>query len=245
MPLVSYTPSEHQIWNKLYQRMLPKWERHGTQVFLHGLEKLSLNEAAIPQLPDLNKRLQPLTGFQAIPVEGYIGAIDFFAHLKQRKFPTVTRVRNETQMDYLPEPDIFHDVAGHVPMHTDPTFAAVLQRFGALPHSALPHDEALARFFWFTVEFGLIEERGHLKAYGSGLMSSFGELDYALTSPNVDRRPFQLAEVMATPFEIDHFQNRLYVIESFDQLYDAVAELESSLPLVSGKKNTSTAPNKK
>jgi phenylalanine-4-hydroxylase len=220
--------------------MLPKWQRHGTQVFLQGLEKLSLNETTIPQLSDLNGKLQPLTGFQAIPVVGYLGATEFFKHLQQRKFPTVTRVRNETQMDYLPEPDIFHDVAGHVPMHTDPTFAAVLQRFGSLPHN-----EAIARFFWFTIEFGLIEERGQLKAYGSGLMSSFGELDYALTSPNVDRRPFQLAEVMATPFEIDHFQNRLYVIESFDQLYDAVAELESSLPLVSGKKNTSTAPNKK
>ncbi len=240
MQLVSYPAAEHQIWSKLYQRMLPKWERHGTAVFLSGLEKLALNESSIPQLPDLNARLFPLTGFQAIPVDGYIGATDFFAHLQQRKFPTVTRVRNETQLDYLPEPDIFHDVAGHVPMHTDPTFAAVLQRFGSLPHN-----EALARFFWFTVEFGLIEERGHLKAYGSGLMSSFGELDYALTSPNVVRRPFQLAEVMATPFEIDHFQNRLYVIESFNQLYDAVAELESSLPFVSGKKNTSTAPSKK
>ena len=133
-------------------------------------------------------------------------------------------------MDYLPEPDIFHDVAGHVPMHTSPVFADTLASYGAL--AADLHDEesvagALARFFWYTIEFGLMDTPQGLRAYGSGLLSSFGELDYALHSANVVRRPFDLAEVLATPFEIDHFQNQLFVVDSFEQLYEAVGELRS------------------
>lgn len=244
MPRIFYSENENRIWQRLYERMLPRWEKWANAVFLEGLAGLELGAGRVPQLEDVNARLRPLTGFQAVPVDGYLGAEKFFAHLARREFPTVTRVRDEAQMDYLPEPDIFHDVAGHVPMHTNATFAKTLQRFGQLAALA-SEEQGLARFFWFTVEFGLLAEKGSLKAYGSGLMSSAAEMEYALTSPNVERRDFRLDEVMATPFEIDHFQNRLYVIESFEQLYEAVAELESSLPLVSGRKNTSSAPNRK
>lgn len=223
-----YTTQEHAIWRRLYERMLPRWERCATTVFLDGVAKLNLAPDHVPELTEVNSRLAPLTGFQAVPVAGYVPAVEFFAHLKRRQFPTVITMRREDQMDYLPEPDIFHDVAGHVPMHTNPVFADTLASFGALAEEL--HDDeqvagALARFFWFTIEFGLMESPNGLRAYGSGLMSSFGELDHALHSSIVDRRPFRLAEVLETPFEIDHYQNRLYVIESFDQLYEAVTEL--------------------
>lgn len=225
---MSYEPHEHAIWKRLYERMLPRWEQGATPVFLAGVAKLALAPDHVPELSEVNARLAPLTGFQAVAVPGYVPAAVFFEHLSQRRFPTVTSVRAEAQMDYLPEPDIFHDVAGHVPMHTSPVFADTLASYGAL--AADLHDEAsvagaLARFFWYTVEFGLMDTPQGLKAYGSGLLSSFGELDYALHSPNVVRRPFDLAEVLATPFEIDHFQNQLFVVDSFEQLYAAVGEL--------------------
>lgn len=248
MPTRHYMPEENAIWRTLYERMLPRWRQWGTRPFLDGLAKLNLAPDHVPELDEVNGRLKPLTGFRAVAVPGYIEAKDFFAHLARREFPTVVSVRQADQLDYLPEPDIFHDVAGHVPMHTDPVFADTLARFGALArdlHDSQAVKNELARFFWFTIEFGLMRENGALKAYGSGLMSSFGEIEFALTLPHVERRDFKLADVIATPFEIDHYQNRLYVIESFEQLYEAVGELESSLPLVSGRKNTSTAPIKK
>ena len=231
-----YKQHEHAVWTRLYQRMLPCWERSATPVFLDGICKLGLKPDHVPELSEVNALLAPLTGFQAVPVAGYVPAAEFFSHLKERRFPTVTKVRSESQMDYLPEPDIFHDVAGHVPMHTSPVFADTLASYGAL--AAELHDEervsgALARFFWFTIEFGLMDTPQGLRAYGSGLLSSFGELDYALHSPNVTRRPFDLAEVLATPFEIDRFQNCLYVVDSFDQLYDAVGQLRSQFSALS------------
>ena len=225
-----YTEQQHATWRKLYERMLPQWDRCATPVFLNGVHQLALAPDHVPQLSEVNVRLAPLTGFQAVAVPGFVPAVEFFAHLKSRRFPTVTSVRREDQLDYLPEPDIFHDVAGHVPMHTDPVFADALSSFGALA-GELHNDEqvggALARFFWFTIEFGLMETSTGLRAYGSGLLSSFGELEYALHSSEVERRPFKLSEVIETHFEIDHFQNRLFVIEGFDQLYSAVGELRS------------------
>lgn len=234
----NYLPQENAIWNLLYRRMEEPWERYATRAFLEGQRKLGLRPDHVPQLEEVNQRLLPLTGFQAAEVPGYVPAKEFFGYLRRRSFPTVTSLRRADQLDYLPEPDIFHDVAGHVPMHTDPVFADTLARFGALAEAL--HDEQavaqpLARFFWFTIEFGLIEEGQGMKAYGSGLLSSFGELEFALGSPKVERRPFSLEEVLATPFEIDHYQGRLFVLESFAELYAAVAELERSLPLVSGR----------
>jgi phenylalanine-4-hydroxylase len=225
---MSYTKAEHAIWQRLYERMLPRWEAGATPVFLDGLAALNLEPGHVPELDEVNRRLAPLTGFQAVAVDGYMPAVEFFAHLRRRQFPTVTRVRREDQMDYLPEPDLFHDVAGHVPMHTNRVFADTLASFGALAEE-MHGDErvsgALARFFWYTIEFGLMDCGGGLKAYGSGLMSSFGELDHALHSSAVERRAFDLKEVIATPFEIDHYQNRLYVVGSFEELYEAVGRL--------------------
>ena len=147
--------------------------------------------------------------------------------MSQRRFPTTLIVRPRAQLDYLPEPDIFHDVFGHVPLHSDPVFADFLQRFGALAATARSEEETtqMARLFWFTVEFGLIRENGATKIYGSGLISSHGDAANAL-GPKCDRRPFDLDAVINQPFEIDRFQDVLFVVESFEQLFDAVRTIE-------------------
>jgi phenylalanine-4-hydroxylase len=172
----------------------------------------------------VNTFLMPLTGWQSKAVPGYLPAKAFFACLARREFPTTIVIRSRESIDYLPEPDIFHDIFGHVPLHADPVFADFLQTYGraAVSTDDPHHTERLARLFWFTVEFGLIREGGRHRLYGSGLISSPGESAHALDSKDVDRRPFDLEMVCNTSFEIDHYQPILYVLESFDQLRDAM-----------------------
>jgi phenylalanine-4-hydroxylase len=161
-------------------------------------------------------------------VPGYLPPKAFFACLARREFPTTIVIRPKQSIDYLPEPDIFHDIFGHVPLHADPVFADFLQTYGraALEATDEKDVERLARLFWFTVEFGLIKESGRIKVYGSGLISSPGECKHSLESTEVDRRPFDLDRVCDTAFEIDHYQPILYVLESFDQLRDAIHGLD-------------------
>jgi phenylalanine-4-hydroxylase len=161
-----------------------------------------------------------LTRWQSRAVPGYLPPKAFFACLARREFPTTIVIRPKQSIDYLPEPDIFHDIFGHVPLHADPVFADFLQTYGkaALEATDEKDVERLARLFWFTVEFGLIKEGGRIKVYGSGLISSPGECKHSLESAEVDRRPFDLDRVCDTAFEIDHYQPILYVLESFEQL---------------------------
>ena len=223
-----YNDEQHDVWRILYERRLLTLANTGSDVFLKGIERIGLRPSRVPMLDDVNRRLSMRTGWNAVGVTGFIPAAAFFRCLASRRFPTTLTVRPRAQLDYLPEPDIFHDVFGHVPLHSDPVFADFLQRFGALAAAARNEDETtqMARLFWFTVEFGLIRERGEVKIYGSGLISSHGDAANAL-SDKCDHRPFDLDAVLAQPFEIDHLQNVLFVIESFDQLFDAVRIIES------------------
>jgi phenylalanine-4-hydroxylase len=200
---------------------------NGSRLFLEGAEAIALRPDQVPDLDDVNARLGPRTGWNAVPVKGFIPARDFFGCLAERRFPTTVIVRPREQLDYLPEPDIFHDVFGHVPLHADAVFADFLQRFGAVAARARTDEETtqMARLFWFTVEFGLIREGGQVKVYGSGLISSHGDAANAL-GPKCDRRPFNLDAVIHQPFEIDHFQDILFVVDAFEQLFDAVREME-------------------
>ncbi len=226
----AYTAGEHATWRKLFARVEPLWARHASAAFLRGVERLGPSRRGIPHLERINARLAALTGFQAVGVGGYLDPADFFGCLAARKFPTSLTIRDAARLDYLPEPDIFHDVAGHAPLHTDRVFADTLVRFGKLAASCgRAGIEAAARLFWFTVEFGLIRENGRLKAYGSGLMSSAGELRHALEAQGVERLPFDLERAVGQTFSIDRYQPRLFVIESFEQLYCAVGELEARL----------------
>jgi phenylalanine-4-hydroxylase len=230
-----YTARDHKTWKTLYTRMVPFWERYANPRYLDGLARLQLNPERVPRLEQVNGFLSPLTGFQARAVSGYIPAFEFFDCLRNRIFPTTIRIRPANQLDYFPEPDIFHDVVGHVPMHTDRAFAEVLVRFGECAHEAIRRRaerevvanniRALARFFWFTVEFGLMRTPHGIKAYGSGLLSSHGELEHAVESRGVQRYPFQLEWAINQTFEIDHYQPLLFTVESFEELYDEVGRL--------------------
>jgi phenylalanine-4-hydroxylase len=242
-PYDSYSEGNHETWRRLYARMQPRWHRYANEHFLRGVESLCFDPERLPRLENVNRFLRPLTGFQAKAVSGYIPAFLFFDCLRNRAFPTTVTIRDATQLDYLPEPDIFHDIAGHVPMHTDPAFAQTLVRFGECAHTAAElvagirdeHEQlhrltsiirAMARFFWFTVEFGLMRGRDQLKCYGSGLLSSFGEIEHAIVSPDVQRYPIQLEWAVNQCFEIDHFQPLLFIVDSFDHLFSLVDQLE-------------------
>lgn len=244
-PYELYSEENQRTWRRLYATLEPKWKAYAHPRFLEGLANLALDSQHVPRLEDVNRFLEPLSRFQSKAVSGYVPAYLFFDCLRRREFPTTITIREAGKLDYLPEPDIFHDLAGHVPMHTDPVFADILVRFGEVAASAAKsvqaiRDEseqlkklesmikAMARFFWFTVEFGLMKrpEGEGLCVYGSGLLSSAGEIDYAVTAQEVQRYPFQLEWVTNQYFEIHHVQPLLFVVDSFDHLFSEVARLE-------------------
>ena len=242
-PYQLYSEDNHAAWKSLFGRLRPQWDRFANEHFMKGIESLCLDPNRVPKLDDVNQFLNPLTGFKAKAVSGYVPAYLFFDCLSNREFPTTITIRRHDKLDYLPEPDIFHDIAGHVPMHTDKAFADTLVRFGELAKLAVEigseikdEDEklhrlnsiikSLARFFWFTIEFGLMKGKDGMKVYGSGLLSSFGEIQYSIESPLVQRYPLQLEWVINQYFEIDHYQPLLFWVESFDHLFSLVTELE-------------------
>ena len=244
-PYELYSPENHEAWRRLYARMEDRWQRYANPRFLEGSGSLCLDPQRVPRLDDVNRFLSPLTGFKAKAVSGYVPSFHFFDCLRNREFPTTITIRDAASLDYLPEPDIFHDIAGHVPMHTDRAFADTLVRFGDCAHTAVEivsgiKDDAervrrmtsiykaMARFFWFTVEFGLMRGPGGqgLRVYGSGLLSSYGEIAHCIDAPEVQRYPMQLEWVVNQYFEIDHYQPLLFIVDSFDHLFELVGELE-------------------
>ncbi len=239
-PYALYSESNQRTWKRLYRALAGRWEKHAHPRFLDGVTRLALDPDRIPRLADINRFLEPLSGFKARAVSGYVPAYLFFDCLRRRAFPTTITVRDGERLNYLPEPDIFHDLAGHVPMHTDPAFADVLVRFGEAARTAALRAregdcrrvesalKALARFFWFTIEFGLMRRPGGdgLCAYGSGLLSSAGEIVHALEAAKVQRVPFQLDWVVNQSFEIDSVQPLLFVVDGFDHLEHEVRRLE-------------------
>jgi len=240
-----YSHEERLVWRLLYARMRPLWDAMASATFLRGQQTLGLDAGRIPCIEEVNRLLAGRTRFNAVPVAGCMPTPEFFTCLERREFPTVITIRDAARLDCEPEPDIFHDVAGHLPLQTDAAFADVLARLGTCVRRAgdraadMPDAEArrsrlqsmkraLVRFFWFTVEFGLTTEgpRGLLKAYGGGLLSSFGELPHALDSPEVERLPFDLRRVVDEPVEVDRYQRRLFVVRGLEHLQDLVHQLE-------------------
>jgi len=230
-----YTTTDHAVWAQLYATRMSALRATVSSVYLRGAEAIGLSPRGIPELARLNGRLRPLTGWEALPVDGFLPAAEFFRCLARRRFPTTITIRPPDQLAYVPEPDIFHDVFGHVPLHADPTFARFLQRIGqlALRASDPATIEQIARLFWFTVEFGLVREEGEVRLYGSGLISSQAEAASALGG-GCEHRPFRLDEVVAQSFEIDHLQPVLFVVESFDRLFHAIEEFQGRLDRVGG-----------
>jgi phenylalanine-4-hydroxylase len=225
-----YSEGQHRVWATLYRRRMPALRHTASRVFLEGADDIGLGSECIPDLTLLNHRLAARTGWSAVPVGGFLPAQEFFQALSRRRFPTTVTIRPADRLDYVPEPDIFHDVFGHVPLHADPVFADFLQRFGQAASQAESPEatERLARLFWFTVEFGLIREGDGVRVYGSGLISSHADAANAL-GPSCEHRPFDLDQVLDQEFRIDELQPVLYVVDGFDQLFHAVAEVESRL----------------
>ncbi|MGH7670971.1 MAG: phenylalanine 4-monooxygenase [Gemmatimonadaceae bacterium] len=225
-----YTNEQHDVWALLYERRMRDLATQGSDVYRRGAERIGLCPDCVPDLRVVNEKLSALTGWQARPVSGFLPAPEFFRCLSRRTFPTTVTIRPREQLDYLPEPDIFHDVFGHVPLHASPAFADYLQRFGQIACRAEREEQiaGMARLFWFTVEFGLVREEGQVRAYGSGLISSHADCAHAL-GPDCDRRPFSVDAVLAQPFEIDRVQEVLYVIDTFGLLFHAAQEAADKL----------------
>jgi len=230
--VAAYTPEQHAIWSELVSRRLPQLEQHASAEYLDGFKQIGLEAAQLPDLAAVSRRLRPVTGWQSTPVSGFLPADAFFAMLAARLFPTTTWIRSRDAMEYTPEPDIFHDVFGHVPMHAHPVFADFLQHYGKVCASLTEPEqlERMGRLFWFTVEFGVIRQQGKIKVYGSGLISSHGECTRVVESGSgVEIREFDLERVLNEKVDTGQMQKVLYAIESFEQLYEAALAAESQL----------------
>ncbi|MEZ0243708.1 MAG: phenylalanine 4-monooxygenase [Sphingomonas sp.] len=223
-----YTPEEHRTWDTLFARQAKLLPGRASRAYLAGLDALKLSNGGIPNFEELSARLMKLTGWQVVAVPGLVPDDVFFDHMANRRFVAGNFIRRPDQLDYIQEPDVFHDVFGHVPMLADPVFADYLQAYGrggqrALELGALKN---LGRLYWYTVEFGLIEEAGDLRIYGSGIVSSFAESQFALESDSPNRIRFDLKRVMRTDYRIDDFQQNYFVIPSFDELLRVTVETD-------------------
>ncbi|MDO8379744.1 phenylalanine 4-monooxygenase [Phenylobacterium sp.] len=222
----AYTPAEHQVWMTLYERQAKLLPGRACDAFLHGLDALDLHRGGIPDFSRINEELDRLTGWRVVAVPGLVPDAMFFEHLANRRFPAGRFIRRPEQLDYLQEPDIFHDVFGHVPMLTDPVFADYMQAYGEGGLRALGRGQLhnLARLYWYTVEFGLLETSEGLRIYGAGIVSSHAESIFALDDPSPNRLGFDLERVMRTPYRIDDFQQVYFVIPSLQALLDATLQ---------------------
>lgn len=218
----AYTRVEHDTWNTLYARQMKILPGRASEVFLKGLEALDLNTGGIPDFEIMNPKLQALTGWTVVCVPGLVPDEVFFDHLANRRFPSGQFIRKPDQLDYLQEPDIFHDVFGHVPMLTDPDFAAYMEAYGKGGQRAAKRGMLanLARLYWYTVEFGLMKEADGLRIYGAGIVSSATESVFAVEDPSPNRIGFDLERVMRTLYRIDDFQQVYFVIDSLEGLKD-------------------------
>jgi len=224
----AYTTGQHGTWAELVRRRMPQLEQHAAQEYLDGFDALCLPYDRLPSLAAVSAKLERRTGWNATPVSGFMPAPAFFEMLAARRFPTTTWLRGRDSLDYTPEPDIFHDVFGHVPMHAHSVFADFLANYGQV--CARIQDEAIleriGRLFWYTVEFGLIRQQGRVKVYGSGLISSDGECTNVL-SRGCTVHAFNLDNVLRTPVKVDEMHHLLFAIESFDEIYQAMRTVEA------------------
>lgn len=218
-----YSPAEHQVWTTLYRRQTDLLPRRACDAFMKGLDALDLSRAGIPDFARLNEDLARLTGWTVVAVPGLVPDAVFFEHLANRRFPSGRFIRGADQLEYLQEPDIFHDVFGHVPMLTDPIFADYMQAYGRGGLRAMGRGQLhnLARLYWYTVEFGLLHTPQGLRIYGAGILSSGAESVFAMEDPSPNRLEFDLQRVMRTPYRIDDFQQAYFVVPSLQALLDA------------------------
>ena len=219
----AYTEDEHATWRFLFERQQKLLKRRACREYLEGLEGLGVAAHGIPDFRRLSDILDRATGWRIAPVPGLVPDDVFFAFLAARRFPSTCFIRRRDQLDYLQEPDVFHDICGHVPMLMNPVFADYMQAYGegGLKALRLGHLKHLARLYWYTVEFGLIATPEGLRIYGSGILSSAGESVYSLEDPHPQRLRFDLRRGMRTQYHIDRYQESYFVIDDFAQLFAA------------------------
>ena len=224
---IHYTEEENRIWHELITRQKPALPGRACKAYINALNRLDLPEDRVPQCEDVSRVLRDYTGWEVAPVPALINFTDFFNLLADRKFPAASFIRTRDEMEYLQEPDIFHEIFGHTPHLTDPRFAAFTHAYGKAGAAARKEDRPwLARLYWFTVEFGLVNLPGEgLRTYGAGVVSSIAETKYALDSDVPLRKPFDVIDVLRTPYRIDIMQPVYFVLESFDTLFE-VAQMD-------------------
>ena len=224
-PWADYTATDHDVWRQLYERQRELLVGRASDEFLVAQDAMGMTPDAIPKFDDLNEVLRAATGWELVGVEGLLPELTFFEHLANRRFPVTWWIRKPEQLDYLAEPDLFHDLFGHVPLLMTPVFAdymAAYGRGGVKAHALGPEALAnLTRLYWYTVEFGLIQQKDGLRIYGSGIVSSKGESIYCLDSDAPNRIGFDLERIMRTRYRIDTYQKTYFVIDSFEQLMQA------------------------
>ncbi|QIP12228.1 phenylalanine 4-monooxygenase [Spirosoma aureum] len=228
-----YTPDDQAVWQLLFERQMAQLPGKASQAYLDGISATGFRADRIPDFErDLNPRLQQLTGWRVCAVEGLIPNRTFFELMANRNFPATTWLRRRDQLEYLPEPDMFHDTFGHVPMLSNQAFCDFLAALSRIALRFVDHEEAIdmiSRLYWYTVEFGLIQETDGLRIYGGGILSSVGETTYSLYSSEPKRLPYHVDTLLRTPYIIDHFQMQYFVIDSYEQLYHSVPEIEATL----------------
>ena len=242
-----YTAQDHDTYRRLYARQSALLPGLACDEFIAALPSLGASNQ-IPRFDDINAKLLPATGWQVVAVPGLIPEVAFFTLLSERKFPVTDWIRTPEEFDYIVEPDVFHDLFGHVPLLFNPVFADHMQAYGAggLKAHGLDACEQLSRLYWYTIEFGLIQQTDGLRAYGAGILSSSGELQYAVNSPEPQRLPLDPMRTMRTRYKIDSYQKTYFVIDSFQQLFDMTApdftplyEKVKALPEIAANRDTS------
>lgn len=220
----SYTEADHDTYHRLYERQTAQLPGLACDAFIEALPSLGVKDR-IPRFEEINERLKPATGWEIVAVPGLIPERPFFDLLANRRFPVTDWIRTPAEFDYIVEPDVFHDLFGHVPLLFNPVFADYVQRYGegGLKAHDLGAGELLSRLYWYTIEFGLIRQADGLRAYGAGILSSSGELRHSVTSPQPRRIALDLLRCMRTRYKIDDYQATYFVIDSFDQLFEMTA----------------------
>ena len=224
----NYTAEDFEVWKILYERQMPTLKKVASKEYLEGIENIKFTADKIPNILETNELLQQQTGWQLVVVPGIIKEPDFFTFLSKKKFPATTWLRKKEQLDYLPEPDMFHDVFGHVPLLTNYHFTEFFQTIGLLGAQNLQNENIitmLGRLYWFTIEFGLINNNQSTQIYGAGIISSSSETKFSL-SEKPKHIPYNASLIMHTPYENDHIQDTYYVVDSFEQLYHSINEIK-------------------
>lgn len=227
-----YTVEDHKVWQILYDRQMEVLPGRAAKAYMEGCQLINFQNDRIPNFDETNERLSDITGWKVTVVPGLIDNQPFFEFLSNQRFPATTWLRKMEQLDYLEEPDMFHDVFAHIPLLSDQDFCNFLTGLSKIALKHIENEyavELVSRLYWYTVEFGLIQEDVGLRIYGAGILSSSGESVYSLESNVPARKPFNVEEIMATPYIKDRYQEHYWVIDSYKQLFDSVSEVEKVL----------------